>query len=68
MVIPRLVKVYIFNARSANLATDKVKPTISPHLMVITCSDVFSTIITKMSIANALVSNFTTLATMAVSV
>ncbi len=40
---------------SANLSTDQVKPALSPHLMVVTRSDVFSTIITKMSTANSLV-------------
>ncbi len=40
---------------SANLSTNQVKPALSPHLMVVTRSDVYSTIITKMSIANCLV-------------
>ncbi len=40
---------------SANLPTDQVKPALSSHLMVVTHNNVFSTIITKMSIANSLV-------------
>ncbi len=46
---------------SANLPTDYIKLALSTHLMVVTCSDVFSTIIMKIFAAK-----FVTLATIAI--
>ncbi len=40
---------------SANLPNDRVKPALSSHLMVVTRSNVFLTIIKKMFIANSIV-------------